>query len=479
MISHMLGRFQLLVAAFVFLVSQAQAQLFAPPVNYGVAHYPYGMFGADFDGDGDVDLATASMGTDSISMLLNNGDATFAPALAYAIGHAGYSISGADFDGDSDMDLAVGAIDNTISILLNNGDATFTAGELYELAGVAPAIFAGNLDGDTDADIAVPEGFPSDSVRILLNQGDATFTFGWTYGVPMDPFHIFGADLDLDDDIDLSVPCSSRDSISVSLNNGDATFAPPVTYATGDYPTCIFGGDFDSDTDVDLAVVDHRDDNISIHMNNGDGSFAPRVSYWAGEGPGWVFAANFDLDGDIDLAVTNYYGAPPESISVLRNNGDGTFAAPEPYEAGYAMKWLTGADLDGDSDIDLAATSLLTDDVSILINLTIVGVEEIHGVRSKKPTARLGQNWPNPFTQMTDIRYQIGHGAGTVHATLRAYDLSGRLVKTLVDEHKGPGNHWATWDGKNETGRGVSAGVYFYRLEAGDFASTKRMVLIR
>jgi hypothetical protein len=88
----------------------------------------------------------------------------------------------------------------------------------------------------------------------------------------------------------------------------------------------------------------------------------------------------------------------------------------------------------------------------------------------------LEPNVPNPFNPATTIRYQIG-AAGAV--TLRVYDVTGRLVRTLVDGQRVPGAYEARWDGRDERGRGVASGVYFYRLHAGDFTRTRRMVLLK
>jgi len=59
------------------------------------------------------------------------------------------------------------------------------------------------------------------------------------------------------------------------------------------------------------------------------------------------------------------------------------------------------------------------------------------------------------------------------------YNLSGQLVRTLIDAPQAAGRFQINWDGKDETGNGVASGVYLYRLEAGNFAETKKMILLR
>ncbi len=95
----------------------------------------------------------------------------------------------------------------------------------------------------------------------------------------------------------------------------------------------------------------------------------------------------------------------------------------------------------------------------------------------------LRQNYPNPFNPSTVIRYQLSADS---RVTLRIYDELGREVRGLVEGVKSAGYHAVTWDGKNDGGRALPSGVYFYRLEArplpgngGVYSQTRKMVLLR
>ncbi len=88
----------------------------------------------------------------------------------------------------------------------------------------------------------------------------------------------------------------------------------------------------------------------------------------------------------------------------------------------------------------------------------------------------LSQNFPNPFNPATTIVFGLDTA---VHVGLKVYDASGRLVRTLVGERREAGRHEEVWDGKDDGGRAVASGVYFYRLTAGRFTSTRKMVLFR
>jgi len=132
---------------------------------------------------------------------------------------------------------------------------------------------------------------------------------------------------------------------------------------------------------------------------------------------------------------------------------------------------------------------------TLIVGATIITDYELgisENVSSGVVDCKLIQNYPNPFTHSTSIIYQIGN---TKYKMLNAkysltiYDLAGRLVRTLVNEpipnsqspvpnSQFPLNQ-VIWDGKNESGQEVKSGVYFCQLQAKNYVSTKKMILIR
>jgi photosystem II stability/assembly factor-like uncharacterized protein len=90
---------------------------------------------------------------------------------------------------------------------------------------------------------------------------------------------------------------------------------------------------------------------------------------------------------------------------------------------------------------------------------------------------QLGQNFPNPFNPRTTISYDL---RGPARVSLKIYDVSGHLVRVLRDGvAETAGHHEVTWEGRDRAGRGVAAGVYFYRLQAGPYVGTRRMLLVK
>ncbi|MGE5412479.1 MAG: alpha-amylase family glycosyl hydrolase [Clostridiales bacterium] len=88
----------------------------------------------------------------------------------------------------------------------------------------------------------------------------------------------------------------------------------------------------------------------------------------------------------------------------------------------------------------------------------------------------LGQNYPNPFNPSTVISYQI---ASPSNVSLKIYDLLGREIKTLINQQQNSGSYHVEWKGDNNQGMKVSGGLYLYRLEAGNYVSTRKMMLIK
>ena len=88
----------------------------------------------------------------------------------------------------------------------------------------------------------------------------------------------------------------------------------------------------------------------------------------------------------------------------------------------------------------------------------------------------LEQNMPNPFNPSTAIGYQLPE-AGMVR--LAIYNLIGQEVRVLVNERRNAGSFTATWDGTDAVGRRVASGIYLYRIQAGSFSATKRMLLLK
>jgi len=125
--------------------------------------------------------------------------------------------------------------------------------------------------------------------------------------------------------------------------------------------------------------------------------------------------------------------------------------------------------LDGDGDIDVLSASGSDHKIAWHENTSVVSVESIS---NDIPTEfSLSQNYPNPFNPSTKIKFQ---NADVKFVSLKVYDLLGREIATLVNEEKPVGIYEVKFDAV-----GLQSGIYFYRLQAGSFIETKKMLLLK
>jgi len=94
-----------------------------------------------------------------------------------------------------------------------------------------------------------------------------------------------------------------------------------------------------------------------------------------------------------------------------------------------------------------------------------------HGNGDIPYTFTLFANYPNPFNPTTTIKFSV---PGTHFVTLQVFDMLGREIETLVNEEKSVGNYELKFDGSN-----LTSGIYFYRLQAGNFVETKKLILLK
>ena len=88
----------------------------------------------------------------------------------------------------------------------------------------------------------------------------------------------------------------------------------------------------------------------------------------------------------------------------------------------------------------------------------------------------MSPNFPNPFNPETTLRYALPQ-SGSVKLTI--YDMLGQEIRALVNEVQAPGMYTVLWNGRNDHGFAVASGLYFYRIEVGNFIQTRKMTLVR
>jgi hypothetical protein len=191
---------------------------------------------------------------------------------------------------------------------------------------------------------------------------------------------------------------------------------------------------------------------------------------------------DLDSDGKKDLLLGNTEG------QILFYSNQGSDSAP--VFSGYSLVESDGApiNLDGvprsrpfvcDWNDD-GVKDLLVGSGDGYIRL-YMGMDELAGTGGGEDQAVPGavvlhQNFPNPFNPSTKITFDL---PGAAHVTLSVYNVKGELVATIADEPMTPGRKEVYWNAKDGKGRALSSGIYFYRLRAGDFVQTRKMVLLQ
>ena len=311
------------------------AGVFAQAGNYGMMGYPNYVTTGDFNGDGRLDLAVVGAYRPGVyyvgyvSVLLGNGDGTFQTPVSYTGGSSAwsnaFSVAIGDYDRDGKLDLAVASLlDSYLSVLLGNGDGTFQTPVNYWAGGsYSYSVITRDFNRDGRLDLVVAN-LNSANISVLLGNGNGTFQPAVSYGVESDPYFVTTGDLNGDGKLDLAVVNYGSNSVSILLGNGNGTFQATVNYGAGSYPTSVALGDLNRDGKWDLAVANGGSNNISIRIGNGDGTFQPTVNYGVGSYPYSVTAGDFNGDGKLDLTVANQSS---NNVSLLTNTTTYSIAA--------------------------------------------------------------------------------------------------------------------------------------------------------
>jgi FG-GAP-like repeat len=241
----------------------------------------------------------------------------------------------------------------------------------------AVALATGDLNNDDRPDAVIGQNVFSPGLRVFLNQGSAagrpaTFNEGNFYSTPRGAWGVVLADFDGDGDLDVAATDSDANyvgsQVAIFRNNGAGVLTGPQLFPAGGASTGIDAIDLDDDADVDLIVANYgffgNGTTVSVLRNNGSGTFAAPVSYVVGAAPNDIKAGDLDRDGDADLAVAHDGGS---RVSVLFNQGNGTFAPATSFDnlfPGAGPAELVVLDIDGDQDLDILRSGYYDQDAN-------------------------------------------------------------------------------------------------------------------
>lgn len=259
--------------------------------------------------------------------------------------------------------------------------ATFGAPRNHGSEGYLNDAALADIDGDGWLDVVATND--AYVVAVMKNSSSGTLT-RTDIRVGANPESVAVGDLNGDGHVDIvaginiAEPGFTMGGISVLLNTGSGTFGAPAKYSLGENggnsTRSVAVGDVDGDGDLDIVTGNYNNGTISLLLNNGNGTFATATKYNAGSGrPTSITLADLDGDGKLDIATAN---DQLRNVYVLKNTGSG-FGAPTSYEVGRTAlndypSCIKVGDVDGDGKLDIVATVLSgapnTNKVSVLRN---------------------------------------------------------------------------------------------------------------
>ena len=296
---------------------------------------------ADFDNDNDIDIAVANFGRagipgNTVTILKNNSSGNFSLWQTIVVPNFPFRVSAGKINNDNLIDLFVGHESSEKTILINNGNGFNSP---IPFGGVRPTDYnlGGNMDlidiNNDDYDDLIffdSWGSSTDYINIYKNDGNGNFLNYEEYSYPTflgSGDQCYYEDLNNDgwlDIISASLNGQSGKGFFIFESNGSGSFLPVKIFSSGMGSSAALCDDINQDGFNDVLIVDYTM-SVNVHLNNGDATFPVNPFYHIEAGSEDIDAADIDLDGDMDI-ITSADDGNATDISVLLNNGDGTFA---------------------------------------------------------------------------------------------------------------------------------------------------------
>jgi hypothetical protein len=377
-----------------------------------------GVFAADMDNDGDMDILSASFADDTVAWYENLGDTDGDGNLDWTASDittsadGAYSVFAADIDGDGDMDvLSASANDDTIAWYENLGDTDDDGVLDWDPANIATnadgawSVFAADMDNDGDIDVLSAAYGTDDGIAWYEN--DLSGTTGWTASDIADTDgaqSVFAADMDNDGDMDILSASRNDDIIAWYENDGaaDPSWTASNIATSADQPQSVFAADMDNDGDMDIVSASDGDDTIAWYENDGasDPSWSAANIDTNADGAQDVHVVDMDNDGDLDILSAS---ANDDTIAWYENDGaaDPSWTASNIATSADGARSVFAADIDNDGYMDVISASYVDDAIAWYetavipefsnIMMPIVSVLAIVGFNYRRRKINLGE----------------------------------------------------------------------------------------
>ena len=289
---------------------------------------------ADLDGDGDLDVLSASRRDDKVAWYENLGGGNFsAQRVISTDADSAYSVHAADLDGDGDADvLSASGFDNKVAWYENLGGGNFSAQRVISTdAEFAVSVHAADLDGDGDADVLSASDH-DDRVAWYENLGGGDFSAQRVITTDADgASSVHAADLDGDDDADVLSASTFDDKVAWYENLGGGNFSAQHVISTdANSADAVDAADLDGDGDTDVLSASRLDDKVAWYENLGSGVFsAQHVITTDAASAAAVHAVDLDGDGDADVLAASYRDNTIAWHENLSDHGDDHRDAPD------------------------------------------------------------------------------------------------------------------------------------------------------
>jgi gliding motility-associated-like protein len=351
------------------------------------ADIAYSVHAADVDGDGDLDVLSASAGDDEIAWYENDGNENFTVHTITTAADYANSVYAADMDGDGDLDvLSASGNDDKIAWYENDGDENFTVHTITTAADYANCVYAADIDGDGDLDVLSASGM-DDKIAWYENDGLENFTPHTITTTGDGAVSVYATDMDSDGDLDVLSAWNNK--ITWYENDGSASFTEHPIIGNG--AVSAYVADIDNDGDMDVLGTSATG-RITWYENDGSQSFGDHLIM---NSPNLVYdvgIADLDGDGDMDVLVG---GAGLTGISWQENDGSENFTYHALTTAALGVFSVYPADMDGDGDLDVLSASFSDDKIAWYTNNlppVIAGTltdQRIHVSATESPFATL------------------------------------------------------------------------------------------
>ena len=379
---------KLFTILFIVINTTCNAQFGEQQIITTEANGARAVYAIDIDGDGDIDVLSASFVDDKIAWYKNlDGQGNFSEQLIITTSvDSPKSVFAEDLDGDGDMDVITTSFNNgspdVFWIENLDGQGTFDVEKIIsDDANGAIAVHAADMDGDGDIDVL--SASTDDNKIAWYENTDGLGSFGAQQIITTNALNartVYTADIDGDGDMDVISASTTGDTVIWFKNDGLGNFGVEQIIANNiNAVSSVFAEDIDGDGDFDVLSASGGDNKISWFENsNGLGEFgAEQIISTLTAGAHSVHAADLDNDGDMDVlsaSAIDYRIAWYENI-----NGLGDFGPQQVLANSLTVtqpRDVFAADLDGDGDIDVLSASQNDYKIAWYENLTILGFED-------------------------------------------------------------------------------------------------------